>query len=740
MKVIPKKTRVKIEFFRNVTLVDLILGFLVIASTVALFLANFKYNIYVALAWLGFWVAMFFPIADGMKLYVTLLYLFRFSAQTKRYSQEKKRRHAEVKQIIPFEGIVDNRFLDYKEYFAQVIEVQPIEFSLLNEYKQEYLIESFANALRRLSNHQTCSIMKSSKAMVLDNYVYMEDKKYDALIEQQLEGEMTKEEVDARAGVFEGRVSHIENINRNEKVYKDYFYIVVYDKDKEELETTVEGMMSALRSSATPITTRKLVGRDLAVFLRANFGKEFDERDLDGIPMAEYINWSMPREIKFHASNYDLDGTKYRTFLVTDYPLNVPNAWGAPLFMLDRTKVMVKFKPILKYEAEKRIDKAIIETETKFGHSARSSRQIENQTQLQTLRDLLASLKNNNQQLYEVNIYLTCEDSARKEVRAILKQEGFKFTELFGRQVDGFISSNISKRDTCKEGLRGIPTTSLAAIFPFISSALQDDKGFYIGYNEYPVFVDFFARNAERVNSNMMVIGKSGSGKSYATKTLLSNIAADNTKIFILDPENEYTDMAINLKGKVIDVGSSAMGIINPFHVMTSLKADEAEENDDEEENKKVDILAQARSKIDDSFSLHLQFLEQFFRVILNGMSSDAFETLNSIVVDVYKEKGIDDSSNFTKLKPTDYPIFDDVYNHIKKRLETEKNDYVLSNLLIIKTISKNLQQAAETLHSGTVQHQSKQTKTLFHSTSNRLLQTTTKSLQMLKCLSSLNI
>ena len=197
-------------------------------------------------------------------------------------------------------------------------------------------------------------------------------------------------------------------------------------------------------------------------------------------------------------------------------------------------------------DAEKQIDKAIMEMESKLSKAGRSSAQIDLQTHLETLRQLLVGLKNNNQQLYNVNTYVVAEDAAKKDVRAMLKQQGFKYSEMFSRQIDGFISSNVSRRDSMKSTMRGMPTSTLAAAFPFISNSLQDLNGIYLGYNEYPVFVDFFKRDRERVNSNMMIIGKSGSGKSYATKTLLTNLAADNCKIFILDPENEYKDLTRN--------------------------------------------------------------------------------------------------------------------------------------------------------------------------------------------------
>ena len=671
MRVIPRRTKVKMEFLKGITLGDIILAFVGVAVGLGLFLSNFPNNlgIWLGLAWVSIIISLYFKIADDLRLYQTLGYIIRFLSQRKRFAKEKLKKFSPISEIIPFVDIVQDRFIDFQEYYAQVIEVYPIEFGLLNEYKQDMLVETFANAIRRLSDEQTASIIKLNKAMILDDYIYNEDKKYDNLLELQYEGEISPKEVEMRAGVFEERVSRLEAMNREEKIYKDYFYMVVYGKDKEMLENTVNGIMTTLQNSATPIHTERIVGDQLAVFLRANFGKEFDERELESIPYSKHVDWATPNKIKFQASRTIIDDKAYRQFVVTDYPLQVPNAWGFPFYRLDRTRVVTKIKPIQKFQAEKAIDKAIMEMESKVGRQLRSSKQIENQTHLQTLKELLASLKNNNQQLYDVNIFITCEEPARKEVRAILKQQGFKYSEMFGRQVDAFISSNISMRDNVENSKRGIPTSTLASIFPFISSALQDPKGFYIGYNEFPVFVDYFKRDRERVNSNMMIIGKSGSGKSFATKTLLTNFAADNTKIFNLDPEDEYTILSKNLRGKVIDVGSSAMGIINPFHIITSLEADEGGS--------------------DDSYSIHLQFLEQFFKVIMSGINSDAFEVLNSAVVEVYKRKGIGPGVELAKLKPTDFPIFDDLYDYIVEKINTETNEYVKRNYMTVETYVK---------------------------------------------------
>ena len=694
-RIIPRKTKVKLEFIRGITGIDLILGVIGAAIAVVLFASNFPGHFWIAGVYTIFFLSIFIKISEDERLYVTCAYLFRFMAQKKKFSVDsKKGKKGDISEMIPFEDIYQDRFINFGSYYGQVIEITPVLFGLLTEYTQDNVIESFANALRRLSPDQTCSIIKLNLAMVLDNYIYNENKKYELLLEMQYEHQVTDKEVEARSPVFEERVSFMENINRKDKVYKDHFYVVVYDKDKDLLENTVNGMINALASSLAPVSSKRLYGTDLTVFLKANYGREFDQRDLESLPFSQYMDWAKPKKVQFKAAKYLIDDNAFRTYAITDYPLNVGNAWGADIFLLDRTKVVMKFNQVPKYNAERSIDKAIMDMESKLYKTGRSSSQIELQTHVDTLRNLLVSLKNNNQQLYDVNTFITCEDAAKRDVKAMLKQSGFKFSEMFARQQDAFISSNISRRDNIKSYRRGIPTSTLAAVFPFISSALQDESGIYIGDNEYPVFVDFFKRDSVRVNSNMMVIGKSGSGKSYATKTLLANLAADNCKIFILDPEKEYALLTESLGGKYIDVGSSLHGILNPFHVISSLDEGEEEQQDDDEGEIDLETFKVKKKKkkvqvVNDSYSQHLQFLEQFFRSILEGISSDAFELLNSLIVDTYKKKGIDENTYIPALKPADFPIFDDLYALILDRIKTCKDDFTLRNLMTIETYIK---------------------------------------------------
>lgn len=667
MRFIPRRTKVKMEFFRGVTLADIIIGLIGGAVLLLILTSNFDFNYIFALSWFSIVITLFVPVSDDVKLYYTIVLLFRFFAYKRKYSKVEEDKHSDMKELIPYKGIVQGKFLQYDDYYAQVIEIQPKEFFLLTEHKQNTLIDIFGNALRRLTASQTASLIKVNKPLLLDDYIQNEDRKYETVLEMADRGELSKEEMEARSLVFENRVSTMNYINTVEKTYKDHFYLVIYDSDKVMLESTVNSMISSMANSTIPIYADFLQDKALAIFLKANYTKDFDERQLEGMPMDQVIDWTMPKNVRFRTGQTEIDGGMYRTFNITDYPINVRNAWAYSLFAMPNTKVVVNIKPTMKYEAERQIDRAIVEMETKAMRSAKTSTMIENQTHLDTLKQLLIELKTGNENLFDVNIHMTCEDNMKKEVRSLLKQEGFRYTELFGRQVEAFISSNVSRLDTMTQGIRGIHTSSTAAMFPFISSALMDRGGFYIGHNDFgPVFVNLFIRNNERVNSNMMIIGKSGSGKSFATKTLLTNLAADNSKIFILDPENEYEILTENLIGQAIDVGSGMQGRINPFHITPSLKGEGVTQSND--------------------YASHLQFLEQFFRVILIGISSDAFEKINTLVVELYAEKGINEGTDIHEIKAEDFPLFDDLYNLVKKRIKSEKDDYLRRMYQIIET------------------------------------------------------
>lgn len=662
--VIPKKTKVKMEIFRGFTLGDIFYLLLCGAVLVLFIYSNIPGRFYI-----GAIVTTFLLVLsirnNGIRIYSNIGWFFRFLSFKKKFSKKRKKGYSDLKELIPYTGIVstevDGDFINYKEYYGKVIEISPVNYFLLNDSKQDLLVNVFANSLRRIGQGQYASIIKLNKPLILDDYVSNESEKEDSIIESAKLGLFSDEELLARDKIFQSRKMIIDYFNKEGKIYKDYYYMVVYSLDKQLLANTIRGMMQSMRATSSPINSKELKANELVVFLKANYGKDFNEREINKLTPDKYLDWIMPETIKFKATKTEINGTAYSQFVVSDYPLTVTNAWGYPLTTIEDAKVVINFTPLGKMAAERLIDKSIIEMETQMLYASKLSQQIDKQTALQTMKDLLISLKNENEQLFDVNCHIMCEYPMRKEVKAVLKEHNFKYNEMFGRQVDAFISANVSRRDTIAETVRGIQTTALAGFFPFISADLQDKNGIYLGYSNRAVFVNFFKRDNERQNSNMVILGRSGSGKSFATLTLLANFAADESKIFVLDPEYEYKELCNSLGGKIVDVGSGSKARFNPFHVMLNL------EDDDDGTSASA-------------FEIHLQFLEEFFRLILEGISVDALETLNTLVVELYKYKGITVKSNFKKLKNKDYPTFDELYDLTSRKLSKINDEYLKTN------------------------------------------------------------
>lgn len=660
MRIIPKRTKVKVQFYKGIGIYDVIIGVIALAFLALAVTSNLPNKYTIALIILILVAPMYIPLGD-IKLYQAVGYGFKFAIARKTFTKKTKG-NAHISSIIPYSSIQDNMIYGKDNMFTGVVQITPIEFNLLSMNKQNYFIDGvISNTLKNVGEFQEYDIIKLEKPIIFDDYLNNELTRIKNLVEENENGILNEDEFRKRVEIIEDRMNLIESLNSNDKIYASAYYIALHDIDKNSLNNSLEILENSLRNNN--LEAKRLNSKELAIFLKYSYDRDFDERDFDKYAQKDYIRHIYPEQVQFKTLCTKQNDKTLTHFIITDYPLKVENAWAQELFDLPNTKVVMKNKPVEKYKAIKRIDNAINEllSQTTLG---KASSQIDKQTHLESLQVLLEGLQNDNEVFFDSTLIITAYDigketTNKKYVRRKLRELGFKFSEMFGRQIETYFSTNINTYNKTNIS-RGLNSSIIASAFPFVSNAILDDKGLLIGENKLPTFVDFFKRDDERVNSNTVIIGKSGSGKSYCTKTLLANLASDNAKIFILDPENEYNNLANNLKGRVLDVSSSKNGRINPFHIIASLD----DENSDGTSN---------------SFYSHLQFLEEFFRLILQGINPDSLELLNKIIVEIYNKKGITAKTDLTTLRAKDYPIFQDLAEEIDRRIENEKDEYNLS-------------------------------------------------------------
>ena len=538
MRIIPKKIKVKNTVWKCYSLTDVIVALVMFAIIFVMITAgNWVLAIIMGLAA----VVMFMPTPDGI-FYTFIFENIKFLFAKKKYTADAKNPKENIDTLIGLKEIKSNGLLAYSGgMYGRVIKVGQKNFGIEDVVQQNIDINYIANALKLLDANQSADIIKIDRPVNLDGFAKDIFDKLSVLNESDDYSDVKE----IRQNILQERIDRIDKLNNIRKQYLSDYYIIVYGRNELDLESTAINIAGEVAKSG--LSTKLLGMREAAVFLKYNFSRNFDEREEKDIADEDLLAWVKPKEVAFHGNRYVIDGTEASVFAVADYPLRVKNAWGAKLFNIPNTKVVMHIKPVDKYKAIRRIDKCIGEMETKQLMADKASEANSAETHQETMATLLDSLQTENESLLDVTLTVTAynyleNENYKKAVRRALLTENFKPSTLFGLQIEGFKSAAVSPVSTIKNHERGINSSSLAAAFPFVRTCVLDDGGILLGENKnngYPFILNLWKRGNLYQNSNAMIIGKSGSGKSYFLKTLIANEWANGTRIIVLDPEAE---------------------------------------------------------------------------------------------------------------------------------------------------------------------------------------------------------
>lgn len=669
MRLIPKKSKLNVTIWKSFTILDFATALAVLCIAGVLALSNLPGKWYMCIALVPLCVLLFASDGDGGRAYTEVIALVKYLFSRKRYTVGAPSASRNVGAIVPDVKILESGMLDYGDYVGGVIALDSVEFALKSEWQQNACISAFAGLFNALSGDESAQLVKLDRPINFDEIA--------ALTFGKLLAAGNGEDA-AKKLILRSRLSQLDELNNVTKQYRPYYYIVLYSSSAQSLIELVEVASAALRSCG--LHPSLLGAKDVAVFLKYCYTRDFDEREIADIPPERYLEHIRPHDVKFGMKDCVSDGKYSFTFAVADYPLQVGNAWGAELFNIENTKAVMNIRPVDRYKATRRIDRTIVEIGTRGENTNKASEMIAQDTHISTMGALLQSLMNENEGLFDCTLTVTAYNNDgesntafRKRIRRGMVAQGFKATQLRFRQLDGFISGSITAREPLKKFMRGINSESLAACFPFVFTSIIEPEGMTLGESGgYPFIFDPWKwqhSRGEFLNANMFVAGTPGSGKSYFAKSLLAQMYSDNAVIYALDPENEYKHLCNNVGGRFIDVGNATTGRINPFHIYQVLSDDEDEKGDP------IPLSPQA------VFSAHQLYLDNFLSVTLPGINPDALEEINNLIVKCYEKKGITPDTDCASFKPEQFPIFDDLYKLVQSELNKEKGGQRYANL-----------------------------------------------------------
>lgn len=352
-----------------------------------------------------------------------------------------------------------------------------------------------------------------------------------------------------------------------------------------------------------------------------------------------------PSFVEVDFNHLKIDDKFYRTLFVVGYPRFVSSSWLHPLITFDYPLYISMFiyptesKDILKDLKRKIAEmEATIESDMKVGKVVDPTVQV-------ALDDALAlqsELAQGSERFFQFGLYVTILADSVKELDQITKELESSLSSLLivAKQSileteEGFKSTMPMFADRLSVW-RNMDTTSLAMTFPFTTASLSANEGILYGINQHDGSLVIFDRFTLE-NSNSVILGKSGGGKSFLVKLEAYRSLLVGNDVIIIDPENEYKNLAETLGGEFVSFSVTSPFKINPLDLYS---------DGDEQDGLQNKIL-----------SLH-----SLLKVILGDITPTQDAIIDRLLVLVYKQKGITDDPQTHGNEP---PLLEDLYKSL---------------------------------------------------------------------------
>lgn len=388
------------------------------------------------------------------------------------------------------------------------------------------------------------------------------------------------------------------------------------------------------------------------------------------------VNVISPQSLVNNIKDIEISGYKGEGYVVSRYPGKLDYGWLTKIVNMENSVVSIGVSPVDESEFLDALNRNIINKENEAAESNNPLKQQRAETAANDSRKLMQEIDNEGISVCQMGItFLTLAQNdkelqrASRRAKSILSGMGIK-TRLASRRQDKILKQCVPTYTLDTEinqiSNRIVPLTTLIGGFPFSSSGFSDDNGDYFAksLDNNIIMLDLWLRGGDRTNSNIVIMGQAGQGKSAFIKALAITQFKNGVKQIFIDPDAEYVELAISMGGVVINLGGGNTKI-NPLEVRPVPKDEDNEEN---------------RLYIDEGngmgdLALHIKTLEIFFSMYLPDLTMIQKSLLKKTIIELYSQFNITWNTDVTQLSHTDFPIFSDLHRLLKQKLEESGGD-----------------------------------------------------------------
>lgn len=240
---------------------------------------------------------------------------------------------------------------------------------------------------------------------------------------------------------------------------------------------------------------------------------------------------------------------------------------------------------------------------------------------IEQLRDVLTRGET---RLFHYGLYMTIYGKDQEELTSAIKQvESYLGGSLiYSKQA--YLQMEQGFNSTLPIGTdelyitRNLDTGSLSTTFPFTSASLTSNEGVLYAINRHNNSLVLFDR-FKLENANSLILGRSGSGKSYVVKLEILRTLMMSVDVIVIDPENEYRALADAIGGTYLNFSLNSPSRINPLDLPPPYEGETGE-----------DIL---RTAVVTAHSL--------ISLMVGGLTPEEDNVLDQALLSAYTAKGI---------------------------------------------------------------------------------------------------